>query len=242
MKAGQFPERRRPVRPRPKVHAFVDHLQRRWSEGCRNATKLFQEIRELGSRGGRSRVAQFVSGWRKSGKPATPRLAQRVVSKHATVLVTRPTDQLSASQQHLLDRLAIECPDAVRIRRMSLDFREALRCGDSRQLRRWIEAVRRSKIGPIIRFAWGLTKDLSAVTAAVDTDWSSANSKGQINRLKSSNARCMDGRALVFRGPRPSVHCCRAALSHSMSCTKIPALTEYTMTQVCKLKSELGRR
>lgn len=185
MKAGQFPERRRPVRPRPKVHAFVDHLQRRWSEGCRNATKLFQEIRELGSRGGRSRVAQFVSGWRKSGKPATPRLAQRVVSKHATVLVTRPTDQLSASQQHLLDRLAIECPDAVRIRRMSLDFREALRCGDSRQLRRWIEAVRRSKIGPIIRFAWGLTKDLSAVTAAVDTDWSSANSKGQINRLKS---------------------------------------------------------
>lgn len=194
IRVGQFPERKRPVRPRPKVHAFVEHLQRRWSEGCRNATKLFQEIRELGYRGGRSRVAQFVSGWRKAGKPAAPHLAQRVPSKHAAILVTRPTDQLSPSQQHLLDRLVIQCPDAVRIRRMSLDFRAALSCGDSRQLRHWIEAVKRSEIGPLVRFAWGLTKDLSAVTAAVDTEWSSGQVEGQINRLKTLK-RQMYGRA-----------------------------------------------
>ena len=59
IRAGQFPEHKRPSRPRPKVHAFAEHLQRRWVEGCRNATKLFQEIRELGYRGGRSMVAQF---------------------------------------------------------------------------------------------------------------------------------------------------------------------------------------
>lgn len=194
IRAGQFPERKRPVRPRPKVHAFANHLQRRWAEGCRNATKLFREIRELGYRGGRSRVAQFVSGWRKSGKPVMPHLAQRVAPRHATILVTRPPDQLSPSQQRLLDRLAIECPDAVRIRRMSLDFREALSCGDSLQLRHWIEAVKRSEIGPIIRFAWGLTKDLSAVTAAVDTEWSSGQVEGQINRLKTLK-RQMYGRA-----------------------------------------------
>jgi integrase len=48
IRAGQFPEHKRPIRPRPKVHAFAEHLQRRWVEGCRNATKLFLEIRELG--------------------------------------------------------------------------------------------------------------------------------------------------------------------------------------------------
>lgn len=44
------------------------HPPRRWVEGCRNAMKLFQEICELGYRGGRPMVAQFVSGWRKSAK------------------------------------------------------------------------------------------------------------------------------------------------------------------------------
>jgi transposase len=194
IRAGQFPEHKRPVRPRPKVHAFADHLQRRWTEGCRNATKLFQEIRELGYRGGRSMVAQFVSGWRKSGKPVKPHVAQRIAPKHATILVTRTPDQLGSSQQLLLERLAIECPDSIRIRRISLDFREALTSGDSRQLRHRIERVKRSEIGPIIRFAWSLTKDLSAVTAAVDTEWSNGQVEGQVNRLKTLK-RQMYGRA-----------------------------------------------
>jgi transposase len=81
---------------------------------------------------------------------------------------------------------------------MSLDFREVFSSGDSRQLRYWIEAVKRSEIGPIIRFAWGLTKDLSAVTAAVDTKWSSGQSKVKLTGLKLSSARCMVGRASRF--------------------------------------------
>jgi transposase len=194
IRAGQFPEHKQPHRPRPKVHAFADHLQRRWSEGCRNATRLFQEIRDLGYRGGRSMVAQFVCGWRKSGKPVKPRVAQRIAPKHAAILATSAPDQLSSSQQLLIERLAVECPDSNRIRRMSLDFREVLNSGDSLRLRHWIERVKRSEIGPMVRFAWGLTKDLSAVSAAVDTEWSSGQVEGQINRLKTLK-RQMYGRA-----------------------------------------------
>jgi len=82
---------------------IAEHLQRRWAEGCRNATKLFQEVRELGYRGGRSMVAQFVSGWRKSGKPARPHLAHRIAPKHAAILVMRTLENLSSSQQLLLE-------------------------------------------------------------------------------------------------------------------------------------------
>ena len=77
---------------------------------------------------------------------------------------------------------------------MSLDFREALASGDSRQLRYGVERVKRSEIGRIVRFAWGLTKDISAVTAAVDTEWSSGQVEGQVNRLKTLK-RQLYGRA-----------------------------------------------
>ena len=139
-------------------------------------------------------VAQFVSGWRKSGIVVKPNMAQRIAPKHASILVSRTPDQLTPSQQILLDRLAVECPDSTRIRRMALDFRDALASGDSLQLRNWIEWVKRCEIGPIVRFAWGLTKDISAVYAAVDTEWSSGQVEGQINRLKTLK-RQMYGRA-----------------------------------------------
>jgi hypothetical protein len=105
IRAGQFPERKRPVRPRPKVHAFADHLQRRWAERCRSHEALPGDSgigisrRPLKSRAIRFRVAKI---W-KAGD-ATP-CPKRVAPKHATILVTRPPDQLSPSQQLLLDRL-----------------------------------------------------------------------------------------------------------------------------------------
>src|SRR5947209_5051633 len=51
LRAGQFPERKPPVRKPPKVQALAEYLQQRWNEGCHNATKLFQEIRSRGYRG-----------------------------------------------------------------------------------------------------------------------------------------------------------------------------------------------
>jgi transposase len=194
LRAGQFPERKPPQRRPAKVREFAEHLQRRWEGGCHDATTLFHEIRQLGYRGGRSMVAQFVAGWRKSGKTGDPGCPQRIAPRQAAILAGRPADRLSASQQFVLERLALECPDSVRIRRMCLDFREALFSGESNQLRQWIERVKRSEIGALVRFAWGLTKDLRAVSAAVDTTWSSGQVEGQINRLKMLK-RQMYGRA-----------------------------------------------
>jgi hypothetical protein len=62
-------------------------------------------------------------------------VAQIVAPRHAGIPVIKTPDQLSSSQQLLLDRLAVECPDFMRIRRMTLDSRDALTSGDSLQLR-----------------------------------------------------------------------------------------------------------
>ena len=79
-------------------------------------------------------------------------------------------------------------------RRIALSFRAALKAGKSTKPRQWIEAVKRCEFGHVVRFTYGLQKDISAVTAAVETSWSTGQVEGQINRPKMIK-RQMYGRA-----------------------------------------------
>ena len=60
--------------------------------------------------------------------------------------------------------------------------------------RGWIDRAKYSEFGPIVRFAYGLQKDISTVAAAADTSWNTGQVEGQINRLKTLK-RQMYGRA-----------------------------------------------
>ena len=194
LRRGQFPERKPPHRRPPKVNEFADYLQQRWNEGCHNASRLYQEIREKGYQGKRAMVARFVAGWRKTGKAASPKAPERVSPQHAAILVTRPEDQMTDEQQQLFDRITIQCPEVINLRLIALSFRAALTADESTQLRQWIEGAKHSEFGAVVRFAYGLQKDISAVAAAVDTSWSTGQVEGQINRLKAIK-RQMYGRA-----------------------------------------------
>jgi len=194
LRPGQFPERKPPHRRPPRVTEFADYLQQRWNEGCHNASRLYQEIREKGYRGKRAMVARFVSGWRKTGKAASPKAPERIAPRHAAILVTRPADKMSDEQQQLFDRIMIQCPEVIALRKLALDFRDALRADESTQLHQWVQRAKRCEFGPVVRFAYGLQKDISAVAAAVDNPWSTGQVEGQINRLKTIK-RQMYGRA-----------------------------------------------
>lgn len=194
LRRGDFPERKPPSRRPPKVSEFADYLQQRWNEGCHNASRLYQEISGKGYAGKRAMVARFVAGWRTTGKAASAVAPERVAPRHAAILVTRPADKLSDEQRQLLDRIAAQCPEVIPLRKLALDFREALKAGESTQLRQWINNAKRTAFGQVVRFAYGLQKDISAVTAAVDTDWSNGQVEGQVNRLKAIK-RQMYGRA-----------------------------------------------
>ena len=194
LRRGEFPERKPPHRRPPKVSEFGPYLEPRWNEGCHNASRLYHEICEEGYAGKRAMVARFVSGWRKTGKAARPNAPQRISPKHAAILVTRAADQMTDEQQRLFDRITNQCPEAGDLRKIALAFREALTAENSTQLRQWIEGAKRCEFGPVVRFAYGLQKDISAVAAAVDTPWSTGQAEGQINRLKMIK-RQMYGRA-----------------------------------------------
>lgn len=194
LRRGEFPERKPPHRPPPKVSKFADYLQQRWNEGCHNASRLYREIRQQGYLGKGVMVARFVAAWRKTGKATSPKTPKRISPRQAALLVTRPADQLKDEQQQLLDRLARHCPTIIELRKLALGFRAALVADDSNQLRGWIDEARHSEFGPVVRFAYGLQRDISAVAAAIDTSWSSGQVEGQINRLKTIK-RQMYGRA-----------------------------------------------
>jgi len=176
---GEFPERKPPHRRPPKVNEFGDYLQQRWKEGCHNASRLYLEIHEKGYAGKRAMVARFVAGWRTTGKAARPHVPERISPKHAAILVTRAADQMTDEQQRLFDRIAIQCPEVVDLRQMALAFRAGLTAGESAKLRQWIEGAKRCEFGPVVRFAYGLQKDISAVAAAVETSWSTGQVEGR---------------------------------------------------------------
>ena len=139
-------------------------------------------------------VARLVAKWRKTDKATSTKAAERISPRHAALLVTRAADQLRDEQQQLMHRLARQCPAILDLRQLALGFRAALGADNSHQLDGWIDQARHSEFRSLVRFAYGLQKDISAVAAAVTTSWSNGQVEGQINRLKMIK-RQMYGRA-----------------------------------------------
>lgn len=195
LRADQFPERKPPTGRRKKVAEFADYLDERWKEGCHNATQLFNEIRGRGYRGSRQMVSSFVASWRHSGgRQRNAGQSQRVAPKHAAILAGQPADRLTPEQTELFDRLVKACPDLIELRNIALTFRDVFSTADSAALFEWIQVTKRCCFGPLVRFAYGLEKDIQAVRLAVETDYSNGQTEGQINRLKAIK-RQMYGRA-----------------------------------------------
>lgn len=195
LRRGEFPERKPPSGRRQKVADFGDYLHQRWNEGCHNATRLFHEINAQGYERCRAMVAKFVATWRPTGRQtAKPGMPERIAPKHAAILTARAPDKLSEDQQTLLGRLIITCPDIIQLRDLALGFRDALKGHDGTVMQQWINQVKHCEFGPLVRFGYGLQKDILAITAAVETKWSSGQVEGQVNRLKTIK-RQMYGRA-----------------------------------------------
>jgi hypothetical protein len=120
------------------VSEFAAYLQHRWRQGCHNASRLYQELRQQGYRGQRGMVARLVAQWRKTGKATSTKAAERISPRHAALLVTRPAEQITDQQQQLFDRLTLQCPAIIDLRQISLGFRAVLAADDANQLCQWI--------------------------------------------------------------------------------------------------------
>ena len=63
LQATEFPEQA-PRRRRTGLEPYREYLEKRWAEGCHNASRLCRELQQRGYTGERSRVREFVQPWR----------------------------------------------------------------------------------------------------------------------------------------------------------------------------------
>jgi len=193
LRSGQFPERKPVINRHSHVREFADYLRRRWADGCHNSTQLFREIRGRGYRGSRQMVSYLVSAWRAQTKASQQKASGRLAPRQAAVLLCKREADRSPSEESMFEQL-IRVPMFATMHAIAVDFRDALQRHDGQWLRWWVRDTIQCGIGPLVRFACGLHRDLPAVVAAADTDWSNGQVEGQINRLRTLK-RQMYGRA-----------------------------------------------
>jgi transposase len=203
LRAGQFPERATPKRKPSRLDRFRPYLERRWKEGCHNATQLWREIQGDGYTGGRGMVANLVTSFRAPGtkyfrKVAEPKKTdmKRLLSspRQLAYLLGRDQSALSPEDDHNVQRIVSANPNVAVLQELAQGFSSLLRKRDADGLHGWKCRALSASIPAITSFVSGIERDQSAVTQAFSSPWSSGQVEGQVHRLKLIK-RQMYGRA-----------------------------------------------
>lgn len=177
---------------------FLDFLDRRWTEGCRNAALLW---RELVSRGFSGRPGT-VRGWAGKRRKAEPKAAMNAHGEQvltsfvfsgrriAHLLMTNP-EALPEADRKFVSRVLTQMPSLADGIAVAKRLNTLLRRKSDESLDDVLEAAAGTAL---TGFAEGLRRDLGAVRAALGLPWTTSPAEGQINRLKMLK-RTMYGRA-----------------------------------------------
>jgi transposase len=115
-------------------------------------------------------------------RKASPRLPLPSAREAAWMLL-RP-DELTDEEKPVAELLRKLSPEVARSQELASSFIELVKERRTDGLRGWIIDARRSGIAEFVSFANGLTDDLLAVRAALESEWSQGQVEGQVHRLK----------------------------------------------------------
>jgi len=190
MACGVFPERKERRFPNS-VDEFGEHLKKRYRDGCRNATQLWREIKQLGFSGRGSSVwrwlrRRFGTSGEVSVSPRTSR-AFSISPQHVAWLILRA----NLPKCRYLQAIYNVSPQIAAMAQTAQKFFEMIRARNAAAWPQWLQEAQNS---PLASFAHRLRRDQSAVDAALRMPWSNGMIEGHIHRLKLLK-RQMYGRA-----------------------------------------------
>ena len=200
--AGSFPERAR-RRVTSRTDRFLDHLRRRWDEGCHNAAQLTREIRAMGFGGTAVMVRRRVAPWRRGERTQGCRPAsrqhspslKRPSSRRVSWWLLKEPAKLEPEEHALVQALGDRCAELKTSAELAREFAGLVRHRQAEEWDNWMTKVQGSGVArELSGFAEGLKQDEAAVRAALSLEWSNGQVEGQVNRLKLIK-RQMYGRA-----------------------------------------------
>jgi transposase len=200
--AESFPERSH-NKFRPSIlDPFLPYLKKRHAEGCENASQLWREICQQGYPGSRSQVDKWMqlnrthpaktgakkyrteaelaylqSQKRQKRYPAIPS------ARGLAWILSKEPSKLGETEKRDLEWVHKD-PIIAKIYNLVQQLAAMIRQREAGQLDDWLQACSRSGISCLKTFAKGILQDYDAVRAALETEWSSGQAEGQINRLK----------------------------------------------------------
>ncbi|MFJ9041866.1 transposase [Streptomyces sp. NPDC102406] len=175
------------------LDTYKPYLDQRWQEGCTNAWKLWEEIKEQGYPRGYARVRAYASrNLRGKPRPVGPRPpSARSVTRW---LLTHP-DALPESDRIQLKAVLANCHELAALSEHVRSFARMVTELEGERLPEWITSARAaSDLPSLSRFAQHLERDLNAVIAGLTLPWNSGVVEGHVNRIKMLK-RQMFGRA-----------------------------------------------
>jgi transposase len=195
LRSPEFPQRQLRGRRRSRVQRFDSYLEKRWSEGERNALRLWREISEQGFSGEVTAVRRYVQIWRQADEQQIidcP-IPQKGYSPRQTtkLLLGEPMKDI---EREYIEKLIELNPKINRLKTLGTRFRKIVRDKRSELFDDWLNDVEAGEIIELKNWANGLLADERAVRAALSSEWSNGQTEGQVNRLKTIK-RQMYGRA-----------------------------------------------
>jgi transposase len=172
---------------------YEDYILGRWQQGCRNATRIWQEISEQGYPGAYQnvvRITRYLKEQERLGKPMPDRPPGIFASHAAGILLKRPENRSEEETQALrglkkVRRITERCCTLFEQFAGMLRDKEQQSGEQTRgRLEGWTERAKASGIAELKAFAVKLLQDADAVVAAMILPYSQGQTEGWINKLK----------------------------------------------------------
>ncbi len=207
--ADQVPVKSRPPQTISSLAPYETYLLEQWAAGCHIGVQLLADLHKQGYRGSLSSLYRAMNSlhlprtWPQREKeryrvpPPSPPPTQRPKSpRQAMWLLVRRPELLTPEDESYRAQLCAVCADAAVIyplvQRLGMLIREH-RVAD---LDGWLLIAEESGIPEFVRFARSLRRDQAAVSQALTSRWSQAQTEGFITKLKLLK-RSMYGRAKI---------------------------------------------
>ena len=169
LRAGEAPFWRKPRRLGG-LAPYHDHLDRRWTEGCRNAAQLWRELVTLGFVGRPGTVWQWAGRRRKHEPKVASAAGINVVmgeppSARQVARQLMTDDTLTPSEQNFVSRVLLQVPALAECVAAAKRLNAVLRRRSKEALDKVLDDAGNTALGS---FVSSLRRDLSAVQAALD--------------------------------------------------------------------------